>query len=167
VTRAAPVLVGLWLGGLLASWVSASLAFRTVDRVLGPGRRPELNEKLSSVAEPDRRLLLRHLASEINRWMFERWWIAQAVLAVLLAAGVWRSRGPERWLVLAALALVLAQGALAPMIVSLGRAIDFVPRPLPELTARRFGLLHMAYVASDLLKAGLLAALAWLLVRRA
>jgi len=166
VTRAAPVLVGIWLGGLLASWVSASLAFRTVDRVIGPGRRPELNEKFASVAEPERRMLLRHLASEINRSMFQRWWIAQAVLAALLVAGAWGSRGPECWLLLAALVLVLAQGALAPMIVSLGRAIDFVPRPLPELTARRFGLLHMAYVGCDLLKAGLLVALAWLLVRR-
>lgn len=44
--------------------------------------------------------------------------------------------------------------------------LDFVPRPLPPDLARRFGLLHGAYVIGDLVKLGLLAALAALLLRR-
>ena len=159
--------IGLWLGGLVASWLAASANFRTVDQVLGPSRRPELAEKLKGVDEADRRMLLRHLASEINRFMFSRWWLAQAVLGLVLLAVVWSAGGSARSLAGAVLLLVLAQGLLVVPITSLGRAIDFVPRPLPPATARHFGLLHAAYVGSDLLKAALLAAAAWLLARRA
>ena len=163
---AALLSVGLWLGGLLASWVAASVNFRTVDQVLGSGQRPELAEKLKGVDEADRRMLLRHLASEINRFMFSRWWLAQAVLGLVLLAAVWTVGGSARSFAIAVLLLVLAQGLLVVPITSLGRAIDFVARPLPPATARHFSLLHAAYVGSDLLKAALLAAAAWLLSRR-
>jgi hypothetical protein len=41
-----------------------------------------------------------------------------------------------------------------------------VPRPLPAEIARRFGVLHAAFVVSDLVKAGLLATAAFALGRR-
>jgi hypothetical protein len=34
------VVAGFWLGMLAASWVMATVNFRTVDRVIGPGVRP-------------------------------------------------------------------------------------------------------------------------------
>jgi hypothetical protein len=43
--------------------------------------------------------------------------------------------------------------------------LDFVPRPLPVGVARRFGWLHGAYVLLDLLKAGVLFGLGWVLGR--
>lgn len=39
------VVLGLWLGLLLASWVIATVNFRSVDRVLGPELRPELDQR--------------------------------------------------------------------------------------------------------------------------
>ena len=55
--------------------------------------------------------------------------------------------------------------ALGPPIQELGRSLDFVPRPLPPDLARRFGLLHAGYVGTDLVKALVLSAQAWLLLR--
>jgi hypothetical protein len=162
---AALLLTGLWLGALLASWVAASVNFRTVDRVLSPSRA-ELDERLASVAPEARRQVLRHLASEINRWTFRNWALAQLVLGVGALAVCWRLGVGPRVLSAAALALAVAQLAMVAPIVDLGRAIDFVPRPLPPDVQRRFGLLHAAYVVSDMVKAALLAALAVLLALR-
>lgn len=161
------VVLGLWLGLLVASWVAATLSFRTVDRVLGPSLRPELRERLATVAADDRRVVLRHLASEINRSMFRRWSLAQIALGALALALAWRLSGPGYLLLAAAVLACLIQAfGLAGPIAELGRAIDFVPRPLPAETARRFGLLHAAYLGLDLAKAALLGGAAWVLVRR-
>jgi len=167
VSRLLPVILGVWLGLLVASWVAATQSFRTVDRVLGPALRSELRERLAPVAADDRRAVLRHLASEINRWMFRHWSLAQLALGVLALALAWRLSGPGWLLLTAAIVVCLVQGfGLAGPITELGRAIDFVPRPLPAETARRFGLLHAAYLGLDLLKAGLLAGAAWILAPR-
>ena len=45
------LLLGLWLGMLLASWVVATINFRTVDRVLGPGSGTDLVKALVLAAE--------------------------------------------------------------------------------------------------------------------
>jgi hypothetical protein len=159
------VLAGLWLGALLASWVAATVNFRTADRVLAPAR-PEMEERLASVPPEARRQVMRHLASEINRWMFRNWALAQLVLGLALLVACWRMGGWPRALAGVALALAAAQMTTVAPIVDLGRSIDFLPRPLPPEVARRFGLLHAAYVVSDLVKAALLAALAVLLAGR-
>ena len=160
--RSGLFLLGLWLGLVLASWAVATVNFRTVDRVLGPSQDPELGRRLASIPPEDRRMALRHLASEVNRWMFGAGGLAQLVLGLAVVALAWPAGGAARALLLAAAALVLAQILAARSIVDLGRSIDFLPRPLAPDLARRFGALHGAYVVSDLLKAALLVAAAWL-----
>jgi hypothetical protein len=159
------VVCGLWLGALLASWVVASVNFRMVDQVLGEAR-PELAQRLAPVPPEAQRQVLRYLASENNRWMFRHWSWTQAALGVLLLVLCWRVPGAAPYLMGAALLIVLGQVALTQPIMEIGRAIDFVPRPLPPDVGRRFGLLHAAFVVGDLLKAALLAGAAWVLARR-
>lgn len=147
-------LTGFWLGLLVASWVAASVNFRTVDQVLGPGGSREAQSRFEKVAAEDRRPLLRHLASEINRWMFRWWSLAQVGLAILLAWLLWPQAGALRWLAVTALAIVLLQVlGLASPITEIGRSIDFMARPLPPDIGRRFGLLHGSFVLLDLGKA--------------
>ena len=156
-------LAALWLGMLVASWVAATASFRAVDRVLGPGIHREMAGRLEPMPAPARREAFRYLASEINRWLFRRFSLLESGFALLLAALVWPGGGRERILAGAVVALVLAQVVfLGPRILEIGRAIDFVPRPLGPEVARRFGFLHGAYVALDLVKAVLLGAVAWL-----
>jgi hypothetical protein len=162
-----PVLVGCWLGALLASWVGATVNFRTVDRVLGQGMRAELQHRMAAIPADERRVVLRHLASEINRWVFRYWSLAQMVLGAACLIASLRLGGPSRLLLAGALLIVLVQGfGLAAPITDLGRSIDFVPRPLPPDTARRFGMLHAAFVGLDLVKALLLVIAAWAVARR-
>ena len=159
-------LLGVWLGLLVASWLVASATFRTVDRVLAEAR-PEPAGRLAPVPEPERRMALRHLASEVNRWMFGWWAVAQLALGVACVLLTWPRGGAIRWLSLAALLIVLAQAfGLGPAIRDLGRSLDFAARPLPREVAGRFGALHGAFVVLDLAKAGLVAALAWLGARQ-
>jgi hypothetical protein len=163
---AALLLLGLWLGLLVASWVSATASFRAVDRVLGPPARPELERRLAGLEAAERRLVLRHLASEINRWMFRRFGVAQLVLALGILALAWPAPGAPRWALAAALLAAALQVGLGASIESLGRSLDFVARPLPPELRRPFGLLHGAFLVLDVAKAALLLAAAQLLARR-
>jgi hypothetical protein len=166
--RAATLLVlGLWIGLLAASWAMASASFRTVDRVLGPGLRPEMQTRLTALSPEDRRAVLRHVASESNRWMFRTWAMAELGLAAVLVLSTWRLGGTLRALAWTAAVVVAAQAfGLGPAILSLGRSLDFVPRPLPSATGRRFGLLHAGYMVADLVKLAALAVAAWAIARR-
>jgi len=161
VRPAALLVIGLWLGLLGASWAMASASFRTVDGLLGPEARPELQTRLQSLSAEDRRAVLRHVAAETNRWMFRTWAWAELVLAVALVALTWRMGPAARALALAAALAVIAQAAgIGPAIQHLGRSLDFVPRPLSPEQGRRFGLLHAGYMLADVVKAGLLVAVA-------
>jgi hypothetical protein len=168
VSRSLPLLlVGAWLGLLVSSWVMASVNFRTAERVAVPASAPELHARLDPLPPADRRLALRYIASEINRWMFRWAAVAQAALGMALVALLWRAGGVPRGLALCALGVVAVQlGVLAPMIAAVGRAIDFMPRPLPPAIGRRFGLLHGGYVLLDFAKALLLCGAAFVLARR-
>ena len=159
------VLCGLWLGALVASWVVAPLNFRMVDRVLADAR-PEMAQRLAPVPPEAQRQVLRLLASENNRWMFGHWAWAQAALGVLLVALCWRVPGAARYALVAALVLVAAQLVIIRPIVDIGRSIDFAPRPLAAGVAHHFGLLHSAWAITDLAKAALLVAVAWMVARR-
>ena len=166
--RSTAVLVaGFWLGLLVASWVMATANFRTAERVAGADLRPEMAEKLAGVPPEGRRMVLRHLAAEINRWMFRQGSYVQLGLGLGLLALAWSQGRAARVLVGVALVLTALQlFGLAGQIASVGRGIDFLPRPLPPDLARRFGVLHGVYVLVDLVKAMALAAAAVVLIRR-
>ena len=161
------VLAGLWLGLLFASWAIATATFRTEESVAALGPGAPAGDHVARVPSETRRPLFRHLASEVNRWMFARFGWAQLALAVVVAWVAWSSGGAVRWLSIGALLAVAVQGALlGPAILELGRSIDFVARPLAPDVGRRFGLLHGGYVVLDLVKAVSVLALAVLATRR-
>lgn len=162
------LLLGLWLGLLVSSWIMATVNFRTAEAVSSPARAPdELNRRLQPLPAEDRRHAFRYLASEINRWMFRTWGLVQAVLGVAVVALLWRAGGAPRALACVAMGLVLVQvGVLAPMIAEVGRRIDFLARPLPPDLGRRFGIAHGGYVVADLVKMAALAAAAFVVIRR-
>jgi hypothetical protein len=167
VRAGALLVIGVWMGLLVASWAMASASFRTVDRLLGPQARPELQARLSPLATGDRRAVLRYAAAEANRWMFRAWAAMDLVLAAVLVALCWRLGAAPRALALAvALVVVVQAAAVGPAIADLGRSLDFAPRPLPPADGRRFGLLHAAYMLADVVKAAGLVAAATIIARR-
>jgi hypothetical protein len=154
-SRLALLFAGIWIGFLAASWIMASITFGTAARLSAGDAREELREKLAPIAEPDRTIVLRFMASEINRTMFLRWLYVQLALGLVVVALAGRSGGP--WLAAAvALMLLLVQFGLYQPILNVGQAIDFVPRPLPAAATAQFGRLHRAYVILDFIKMAVL-----------
>jgi hypothetical protein len=102
----------------------------------------------------------------VNRALFAGLGLVQLGAGVVLLVLVLRLPGAPRLLAGLALAVVGVQLVLGASIASLGRTLDFLPRPLPGDVARRFGLLHGAFVLLDVAKAGLLVAAATILARR-
>jgi hypothetical protein len=166
VTRATLFLAGVWLGVLFASWAVAAATFRAAEAVAGASPGSPAGDRVALVPPDARRPVFRHLASEVNRWMFARFGWAQLALAIVVAVVAWPLGGAARVLSLAALVAVAIQGAaLGPAILELGRSIDFLARPLAPDVGRRFGLLHGGYVVLDIVKAAGLIALAVVVVR--
>jgi hypothetical protein len=157
------VLLGLWAGLLAASWALAGASFKTADQFSG---RTEIASRLPSLDDSDRRMLLRSVAAELNRWMFRARSGSEIVLGLVLLVLVWKLPGGSRGLVGVALAVALLQALwLSPAIAELGRSLDFVRRPLPAEVSRHFGLLHGAYVLLDLGKGILLTWFGWAATR--
>ena len=162
------LVIGVWMGLLVASWAMASASFRTVDRLLGPQARPSCRRASRRSPPTIAATVLRHVAAEANRWMFRTWAAMELVpgggAGRTDAGGSGRRRARSRSAVAAV--VVVQSAAIGPAIAHLGRSLDFVPRPLPPADGRRFGLLHAAYMLADVVKAGGLAAAAAIIARR-
>jgi len=148
-------LIGGWLTGTALMWVVATQNFRRVDAVLAESR-PELKQRISPMPEGDARLVLRLLASELNRFYFRAWGAAQLVLGGILLVLIWwtfRSDLRARMLVgsmwgITAVLLFF----IVPRLVQLDRQIDFVPHVPSPPQIVVFWRLHLAYTLADLVK---------------
>jgi hypothetical protein len=170
-TRALGIaILSLWLGWTLFMWLAATRSFRTVDRVLSQPN-PEFRKAVERLGPDLTRVVLRHLASEINRTLFGSYGWAQILLGVLLVLALWRQTPRDTigfagaWVMLG-LAVILTV-LIQPLIVSIGRSIDFVPRtPAPPMM-RRFWMLHGAFTGLDGVKclAGLGLLVRWILAK--
>src|SRR5574337_32866 len=134
-------LLSVWLAATLFVWFAATKSFATMERLLR-NPKPQFAEAVKPLAEGQTRTILRYLVSEINRTYFWGYGVAQVVLGALLFFSLWRQT-PRDTVGLAvvsgmlALALVLTL-VITPLIVSLGRSIDFVPRTPPPPVLPRF-----------------------------
>ncbi len=164
------VLLSVWLAATLFMWYAATQSFRTVDRVLRKPN-PEFTQAAQPLAEGAPRVLLRYMASEINRTYFWGYGAAQIVLGILLALLLWRQTprdtiGLGVVCTMLGLALVLTL-VITPLIVSIGRSIDFVPRNPPPPVMPRFWTLHGSFTGLDGVKflAGLGLLIRWIVAR--
>ncbi|MBI1785960.1 MAG: hypothetical protein HYR60_00135 [Acidobacteria bacterium] len=150
--RVASWLLGAWMSGSLLMFLVATQNFRAVDRLLTAPAEPA-SKLIQSLGPDGARLLLRYHSSELNRWYFTKWEIAQAALLSFLAGWCYRAISHSRvarFLPVAILVLVLLERfLLTPEIVRLGRLIDFAPAA-PERA--QFWRLHGAYSAVEALK---------------
>jgi len=143
--------------GTIFMAVVATQNFYVIDRLLAAGLVDGFNKVIVSLGHDVAREFMRYVSSELNRLFFVGWGIVQTAMGALLLWLVWRS--DSRRVRLGALAMfvlaVILTAGLTPPIVSVGRALDFVPRDPrpPELTT--FGLIHAAYTLVDFAKLGL------------
>ncbi len=164
------MLLSVWLAATLFMWFAATQSFRTVDRVV-KNPSPQLTQAAQPLPEGAVRVLLRYMASEINRTYFWGYGATQLVLGVLLALLLWRQTprdtiGLGVVCTMLGLALVLTL-VITPLVVSLGRSIDFVPRNPPPPVMPRFWTLHGSFTGLDGVKflAGLGLLIRWIVAR--
>jgi hypothetical protein len=148
-------LLGVWLGWTLFMWFLAGRSFSTVDRILRKPS-PTFAEATQSSSPEQTREVLRYVASEINRTIFRAYGWGQIVLgAILLLLLYWQTPRDTFSLVVVgcmlAIVLILAV-VVTPLIISLGRSIDFLPRNPPPPGIRRFWMLHGAFTGLDGIK---------------
>ena len=161
-------LLSAWLILTPVMWFAATKSFSTVDRVLRTAN-PQFSEATKGMAEGHARMVLRHLASEINRSFFWGYGFAQVVIGGVLLFLLWRVTPRDTLgfgVVCFMLGLVLILTlVLTPMIVSLGRSLDFVPHNPPPPLMPRFWALHGAFTGLDGVKflAGLGLLVRWIL----
>jgi len=145
-------ILSAWLTLTPLMWFAATESFSTADRVLRAAN-PQFTEATKGLAEGQARVALRHLASEINRTYFWGYGLAQAVLGGVLLLLIWHETPRDSLgfgVVCTMLGLVVILTLIVtPMIISLGRSIDFVPRNPPPPVMPRFWALHGAFTGLD------------------
>jgi hypothetical protein len=167
--RSAALLLGGWLAGSLLMMLVATQNFRSVDRLLSdPSARAK--QSIQTLGHEESRALLRHHASEQNRWYFESWERIELALGTLLIAAIFladprRRRGMFAAGVMLA-AVALTHWVLTPEIARLGRTIDFTAAAEAAPARDRFALFHSAHTITELVKLGLGAVLAVQLLKR-
>src|SRR2546430_7465802 len=144
--------MAVWLTGTLAVAVVATENFFTIDRLLEAKPNPAFAADVDKLGYDGTRNLLRYLSSELNRLYFQYWNLAQLAVGILALWLVVKlpDASQAKWTIVAMLGTVLFMTVLiTPAILSVGRAIDFVPRDPPPPELRTFGLLHATHTVLD------------------
>ncbi len=164
----AVVVLSAWIMSTLCMWFAATQSFHTVDRVM-QSPAPQLAEITKPLGEESTRMVLRHMAAEINRSVFWGYGALQIAMGAILFLLVWKQK-PRSHLDVGVVATMLALSiiltiVITPWIVSLGRSIDFLPRNPPPPVMPRFWALHGSFTGLDGVKmlAGFALLLRWIL----
>jgi hypothetical protein len=133
-------------------WFAATRSFSTVERVM-KGEQPQFVEITKPLGEASTRMVIRHMASEINRTLFRGYGAIQIGFGALLFLIVWRQT-PRHTLDISLVATMLVLSVIltlviTPMVTSVGRSIDFLPRNPPPPIMPRFWMLHGAFTSLD------------------
>lgn len=152
--RISAFLLGALLTGSLLMAFVATRNFQTVSAIL-KSPAPQADPMIQTLGEENARLLLRYLAGEENRLLFESWERAELILGASLAALLYFTRERK---VLAGLAgamvilTVFQHFKVTPELVWQGRLIDFVPATVDSAVRRQFSKLHAAYGMIEMVK---------------
>ena len=164
----AVAILGAWIMATLGMWFAATRSFATIERVM-KDEEPQFVETTKPLGEPSTRLVVRYTAAEINRALFRGYGALQIGLGAVLFLLV-RLQKPRNAFDLGAvtamlvLSVVLTVG-ITPLVTTLGRSIDFLPRNPPPPVMPRFWALHATFTALDGVKllAGVGLLIRWIL----
>ncbi|MDF1663422.1 MAG: hypothetical protein P1V97_16750 [Planctomycetota bacterium] len=135
---------------LLGGWIFATAFMMWVAignfHVMKPGYLPKAAEVYKAIPEADRALAIKYGANELNRYFFSYYNGIQLGISILCCGLLAASRRPGKivWgsLILCLGLCLTLEFYFLPIIVDLGREIEFMPRdPMPP-EAKRFFMLH-------------------------
>lgn len=163
----AVAILGAWIMSTLCMWFAATRSFSTVESVIKRGQ-PQFMETTKPLGEASTRVVLRYMASEINRTLFWGYGALQIALGAILLLILWRQT-PRHTVEMAVVVVMLALAVIltlviTPMLVSIGRSIDFVARNPPPPVMPRFWALHGSFTGLDGVKllAGIALLIRWM-----
>jgi hypothetical protein len=153
----------LWL---LGGWFFATLFMGFVAsgnfHVMKPDYLPKAEQVYKAIPVADRPLALKYGANELNRFFFTYYDLIQVFVAVA-ACGLFaatRRGGKVVWacLIICLLMSLSFQFYFLPVIVDLGREIEFMPRDPANLPpeVKRFGMLHGINILMEMAKLAIL-----------
>ena len=150
------LLLGGWLIGTVVVGAVATENFFMVDRLLNSveSSRQFLNDA-AQMPPGEARLMLRHLASELNRFYFQAWeWIELVLGGTLLVLAALKLKSRKLTIGFAIMLgiTLLMRFYLTPGLILVGRLLDFAPRNPPPPGLAYFGLLHATYSTLALVK---------------
>ena len=164
----AVAILSAWIMSTLCMWFAATRSFSTVESVLKRAE-PQFVETTKPLGEGPTRVVIRYMASEINRTLFWGYGALQIGLGVILFLLLWWQK-PRNAVDVGVVATMLALSVIltlviTPWITSLGRSIDFVPRNPPPPVMPRFWALHGSFTGLDGVKflAGIGLLVRWIL----
>jgi hypothetical protein len=148
----AVAILGAWIMSTFCMWFAATRSFSTVESVLKRAE-PQLVAATKPLGEDSTRTVLRYLASEINRSLFWGYGALQIGLGAMLLL-LLRRQTPRSAIDAGVVATMLALSVIltlviTPLLVSIGRSIDFLPRNPPPAVMPRFWALHGSYTGLD------------------
>ena len=149
------LLLGGWLLGTLVVAGVATGNFRMIDLLLNSPSHPVFQKDMAQLPSGEGRVLLRYLASELNRFYFRAWGGVEVALGGCLFGCVLWGLQERKLIVGFSLMLVIVAinvFFLAPELVEVGRSLDFVPRQPPPAGMATFARLHAAYSILDLIQ---------------
>src|SRR5271157_4848615 len=145
-------ILGAWIASTLCMWFAATRSFSTVESVLTRAE-PQFLETTKPLGEASTRVVIRYMASEINRTLFRGYGALQIGLGAILFLLLWRQT-PRNTVDIGVVATMLVLSVIltlviTPLITSLGRSIDFLPRNPPPPVMPRFWVLHASFTGLD------------------
>ena len=151
----AVAILGAWMMSTLCMWFAATRSFATVESVLKRDE-PQFVQIAKPLGEEPTRVVLRYMASEINHSLFWGYGALQIALGAILFLLLWRQT-PRNAVDVGVVATMLSLAVIltlviTPMLVSIGRSIDFLPRNPPPAVMPRFWALHGSFTGLDGLK---------------
>lgn len=150
------LLLGGWLIGTVVVGAVAAENFFMIDRLLNSveSSRQFLNDA-AQMPPGEARLMLRHLASELNRFYFQAWeWIELVLGGTLLVLAALKLKSRKLVIGFAIMLgiTLLMRFYLTPGLVEVGRLLDFAAHTPPPPGLAYFGFLHATYSTLDLAK---------------
>ena len=148
----AVAILGAWIMSTLCMWFAATRSFSTVERVLKRAE-PQFVETTKPLGEASTRVVLRYMASEINRTLFWGYGALQIGLGAILFLLLWRQT-PRHTLDIGVVAMMLALSVILTLVITpAGSRLDeasiscrAILRP-PVMP--RFWMLHGSFTSLD------------------
>src|SRR5258707_12533133 len=153
--RLASFILGTWLLGCLMGGFILSQNFQNVERVMNNPPGPVAKD-MEDLGSDIAKLMLRYQASEMNRFLYNTWGVAQiGIGAAFLSACLFTAHRNKYLLALGAAMLAIAifqVTYITPTMTALGRAFDFLPANAASRERDSFQSYATMYTVTEVIK---------------